>query len=93
VGGVKDIFKKLVSPEREMEFKVKALAAGIQATGVPKEQALIMARQKLEKTPNIVPTEIVPAQASIFTPTTLAITALLIFGAITLFAPKSKRRR
>lgn len=83
--------KKYVSPERQLEFKVKALAASIEATGVPKDQALVIARQKLEKEPDV-SADSVPAQASIFTSTNLVLMAVIVVGVVYFMNPGGNKR-
>lgn len=86
---VKNIYRRLVSPERELEFKIRGLATVIEQTGVPREQALVMARQRLEKN---LPIE-ASVQTTLFTPMNITIAAVLIIGVVwyTRSQPQSRR--
>lgn len=87
---VKQRLRKLVSPERALEFKIKALAATLERTGVPKEQALILARQRLTKEEKIVEAP-VPTQAGLFTPTNMLLIGVIVLGVVYFMNPGGKR--
>ena len=86
---VKSIFQKYVSPERQLEMKIKALAATLEATGIPREQAIIIARQRLEK--QVAIPAMPAAEAGMFTPVNIALAAVIILGVVYFMNPGGKK--